>query len=162
MAISFTKTTFKNNQAPAINATFLNNLQDNIKTNLTGLDTRISTLEDNENTIQNIYSLMEKKIEGAVWIDGKPIYRKVIKKFNIENASRCDLYTDTNIETLIKSEGFINYNNGAGWHKIGGYANSNFYSFLQFNNEKTLTLWSTSSYDNSDCYIILEYTKSTD
>ncbi len=116
MAVNFPKTTFKDNQAPAIDATFLNNLQDNIKTNLTDLDTKISTLENNENTSQVIpdrYSVAETKVEGATWVDGKQIYRRVIAKNNIENASRCDLYTDINIESLIKAEGFITYNNKA-------------------------------------------------
>ncbi len=113
MAIDFEIVNFKDDEEPAIDAAFLNDLQDMIKTNFTDIDARVTALEDDDSSTQIIdrYSVAETKVEGAKWVDGKQIYRRVIAKNNIENASRCDLYTDTNIESLIKAEGFITYNN---------------------------------------------------
>ncbi len=159
MAINFNKTTFKNNQSPAIDEDFLNGLQDNIKENLTNIDNRISELEKDNNltTSKDAYLQIETET-NKLWYDTKKIYRKVIRG-TVKTGTRCDLYTDTNIETLVSAEGFLSYSNHAGYHKIGGYANANFYSFLQFNSQKILTFWGTEQYNNSEYYIILEYTK---
>ncbi len=105
----------------------------------------------------DVYSTIEKRI--GIWIDGKPLYRRTL--LNILGANtNTTLLTDTNIEMLTNAYGVVSYANG--WHQIGAYANSNFYSLIQYSTvEHTVSLFGK-GYDNKPCRCTIEYTKTTD
>lgn len=70
-----------NNSTPALNSTNLNKLQDNIEDSIKSQKTLSDTDTYSCNYINqnNTYSTSET-LTGKIWIDGKPIYRKVINK----------------------------------------------------------------------------------
>lgn len=113
---------------------------------------------------------------GSYWIDGKPIYRKVITNSwgssGGTSITNIDI-TTLNIDSLIKGEGIMLGNNGTfgkGYYPMtftraasSGTANS--YSWGT--NEARTNLFFTMQGDGLgfrmfDCTLILEYTKTTD
>jgi hypothetical protein len=114
----------------------------------------------------NVYST-EEKFTGKYWIDGKKIYRKEINFTITSNQTSGGFYidiTELKVKTMVLSDGFLGYVNG--FHKLGGYANSNYYSLLQLLRTgdiiSHLAIFATSNYIDKQSYIILEYTKTTD
>lgn len=78
------KINFVNNSTPALNSTNLNKLQDNIEDSIKSQKTLSDTDTYSCNYINEIkdgevYSTTETKTNKK-WINGKPIYRKVINK----------------------------------------------------------------------------------
>lgn len=84
------KINFNNNQQPALNSTNLNKLQDNIEDSIKSQKTTSDTDTYSCNYINNIniYSANET-LTGETWINGKPIYRKVL------NIGTADFYSST-------------------------------------------------------------------
>lgn len=117
------------------------------------LNTMVDNIYD-DMTKSDVYSTTETAI--GTWINGKTIYRKVIQ-FTTGSSDSSMIYNDNNLDTLIKATGFISY--GSGYHKIGGYANSSYYSLIQYNSsEKKLYIY-YKGYSSKNGYMILEYTK---
>lgn len=120
----------------------------------------VNALSANQGRILNdkfIYSTEEKVI--GKWIDGKPIYRKVLKGTTAED-TYATLGTIQNIDTLIDMRGVTgtSYKAGISWINLGVnpqqyrqvYVNGNTVGMVQHTNEATQYI------------IILEYTKTTD
>ena len=107
----------------------------------------------------NVYSTSEKKI--GTWIDGKPIYRKVITGTTPSNNSQ--ITTINNGQEIINLYGFIN-----SWSSnripINSYNNANDYCrvFGDTTSPIKITITCSSSYYNMPYKIIVEYTKTTD
>ncbi len=110
------------------------------------------------NSLQ-IYKEQEHLI--GYWIDGKPIYRKVLVTTWGTNTSFSQIsVSNLNIDTLVNITGKVSYSNG--WHILGGYANTNFYSLIQYSSaENSIQLYGK-GYANANLIIIVEYTKTTD
>lgn len=98
----------------------------------------------------------EETFTGMYWIDGKPIYRKVIDCGYLVNAStKTVVHNISNIDSVISSIG--NCKNSAG-------------NCVQIPNMETtiavnktnVSIYTSSSYSNYYCYMIIEYTKTTD
>ena len=133
---------FQNNTAPYMNA-------DNLNNNFNYLDGK------------NDYSTNE--IVVGKWIDGKPIYRKVLNLTSPSvlntNVNIANL-TSLNIENLIKLEGFL----------IGGdgrYLNINtpepdYTITTTFINDTIEMKIEAVNWQQKNCVIIIEYTKTTD
>lgn len=127
-------------------------------------------LEANANNI-NIYSKEERKI--GTWIDGKPLYRKVIKVTSIDiSSNNCDVAISiSNLNEIVNIGGTIKIT-GTNTYKpittiytdsssaVGSvfsfsvYAITDSYISLSYGN------WWKEMFDKA--YIILEYTKTTD
>lgn len=105
---------------------------------------------------EEIYSLEEVKT-NKVWIDGKPIYRKVIvSTFSISDGSSKAIPLNNNIETPISCT-FIS-NNGGESLGVRNYGTIVDY-FPTGLTIYTETGWALASGEH---IIILEYTKATD
>ncbi len=97
---NFEKILFKNGEAPYINDINLNQMQDNIKSAMVELDNKY------------IYSSNEEIIVGE-WIDGRPVYRKVINCETLPNATSKYVYHRIeNIDFIISDSGFAVDNSG--------------------------------------------------
>lgn len=105
----------------------------------------------NENML-NEYSL-EEKVVGK-WIDGKPLYRKVINMGNLKNAEGKSV-----VHGL--SNAVIRTFNGAATNGVVTISISGWNDEIYINN--AFIVWNTKT-DRSayTAYIILEYTKITD
>ena len=117
-------------------------------------------LEISKKLRKEIYST-EETFTGEYWEDGKKIYKKVITTTMTAVTTRFNLAEL--VDTLVDAYGTIGVENNAMVHKIGGYANSNFYSLLQYDfRTKQLSIWGTNGYVNNNLKLTLKYTKTTD
>ena len=105
----------------------------------------------------------EERIVGK-WIDEKNIYRKIIEK-KVPIHGNTDLYPlDTltdNIETTTSLKVFARYNNQlTSYADMSQYTNSNGFFQAYWIADNTLYLRNyNNSFDNANCLIIIEYTK---
>ena len=109
------------------------------------------------------YSTQEVKT-GGTWIDGKPIYRKVIDCGSLPNATTKSVNTglDFTVCNVIKFEAFAkNTRTSDGTSIIPvPYSNEVLPSVMK---NGTIVINTTSDWTNfSQCYITIEYTKTTD
>lgn len=106
------------------------------------------------------YSTTEKVC--GTWIDGKPIYRKVLVTTwgDRDSSSQNISVSNLNIDTMVNMTGKVSYSNG--WHALGGYANANFYSLIQYNYREYNVQLYGKGYTNANIVLIIEYTKTTD
>ena len=186
--IDFEIIEFKDDQEPAIDAGFLNTFQKKVKDNSDQISNINNTLNNLPETNQSdgiltgsvigyngatipegyeevpnpnleIYSLQEVRT-NKVWLDGKPVYQKVI---SFTTSSNIKYYIETeltDIDTLINISGVasgqpINY-----YLKLG---NNEYFISTQFNiPTKKIIHVCSSDYANQPAYAILEYTKTTD
>lgn len=109
----------------------------------------------------NIYSANEEII-GTYF--GKPLYRKVATDIVIQKST---VYNETmiatiyNIDKMVRMYGTVDYTNGC--HQIGAYANTNFYSLLQYTKQfNTVYFYGANNYIGQKATVIMEYTKTTD
>ena len=125
----------------------------------------------NNNVGKEIYSATEQVI--GTWIDGKPLYRKVITGTLGESGTTDVTITDVLPMTcdIVNITGSITAMNGANKQArpISLYLNyssqENFISFILLGQNATrydLKFFYTSPYAESGFNMILEYTKSTD
>lgn len=102
------------------------------------------------------YSTNEIKI--SKWINGKPIYRKVIQgTLSNNNITISNAY-------IIKVYGFVQARYGQWWPMPGLYSDSGYNNFYYLNSDRNqITIDYNGYYDTSSQYeIIVEYTKTTD
>lgn len=99
----------------------------------------------------NSYSLNEVAT-GKTWIDGKPIYRKVLQlmKNNVVINQ-----PSNNVATVIELKPFFTYNSS---QIVGNVAGDGYYFYIYWNGQVVVD----SSNTNNTGYIIMEYTKTTD
>ena len=111
--------------------------------------------------VQDVYSTTETVI--GTWIDGKPIYRKVIQttKANIESAINA-----LNIDTPIYFYGLANSKYGYSWGANTYYPDeagySNWYHWSQTTPRQISWQFQNKFENNNNVLAILEYTKTTD
>lgn len=106
------------------------------------------------------YSTSEVKTNGR-WIDGKPIYRKVIS--NITTPSTTNSWVSigsvSNVSALINMYGFVTASDGRKMPINFSEPSAEIAtSFLNGNIEMKITI---DSWKSKPCYVILEYTKSS-
>lgn len=108
-----------------------------------------------------IYSTDEVKT-NKVWIDGKPIYRKV---FTINVTSNDDLRYNHNLTDLdkywINQENSFIFNNDESL-SINYYYSSSDWSRVWINGTQIRIRIGASNFGNRIAYIVVEYTKTTD
>jgi hypothetical protein len=113
------------------------------------------------NEIKDVYSTNEVKT-NKVWIDGKPIYRKVFVKENIANGSNEDI--ELSFDSLISISGIVEWNNSYTKHNVYWIS-----SFTGSSNERCDVATNSNglSFRNRTSStvklnLIVEYTKTTD
>ena len=120
------------------------------------------TLKINKTNIdsENSYSLEETKI--GTWINGKPLYRKVIEANSPTTANTWVItdISDLNIDEVITLNGFVHSDTEA---KILINTPNYFRSYIDLNDNifrlrQDITSWTT----NPPVYVTIEYTKTTD
>lgn len=163
-----------------LNASTLNQMQDNIESAIEDVESVIPTIEnslDSDSTtngtsvhatkLLNTYSTNELKI--GTWIDGKPIYRKVIQFTTA--TTETDLTIDVsslNIDRLVKLDGTNGTNtdtrpiNFLIMFGTTPYYVSARYSGASGNNPDRVLVKCSTAYGGLLSYLILEYTKTTD
>ena len=112
----------------------------------------------------NSYSTNEVKT-GGKWIDGKPIYRKVVNFGALPNATTNVVSFDNiNADTFVKIEGIAMSNIGNAITIPFADTSSATQSITIFASSTSISI-NTGTVNRSDyikCYITLEYTKTTD
>lgn len=158
------KISFNNGRVPALNATNLNKLQDNIEDSIKSQKTLSDTDTYSCNYINSMdkYSTNEVKI-NKVWIDGKPIYKKVIQITTPNDSQETPVATISNVDTFINLTANVTNTVGAQVY-YPYYFNSTVYgqAYFDINTNEIFISNSHSAYQNKTCVIIAEYTKTTD
>ena len=112
----------------------------------------------------NSYSTNEVKT-GGKWIDGKPIYRKVVYFGALPNATiKGVTFDNINADTFVKIEGIAMTNNSSAITIPFADVSNATQSISIFVNSTSISI-DTGTVNRSDynkCYITLEYTKTTD
>lgn len=106
------------------------------------------------------YSTEEIKI--GTWF-GKPLYRTTITKIITSNTTYNEtiLFEKTGIEQVVNMYGVVGYANGV--QQIGAYANSSYYSLLQYNKQyNRVYFYGANNYVGYSATVTIEYTKTTD
>jgi len=123
---------------------------------------RLNHIEDGiyDNSLDNVYSTSETDT-GKVWIDGKPIYRKVITNTTPESGSVSKtIGTISNIESLVSLIGNI-YNSSYGFIPIPFNVDSNNNNKLYIDeNGNVISENNNGVWQNKTIIVIVEYTKS--
>ena len=133
----------------------------NVSTATTTSDT--DTYSCNYINQNNTYSTSET-LTGKIWIDGKPIYRKVFEK---EIAKTTTSYTfSTNLSNVDKiwlnnNSFLISLNNFK--KPLNAFESSSYYIRTEINDSNQIAINHTAdNFYSGTAYIILEYTKTTD
>lgn len=109
---------------------------------------------------KDTYSTNEIKV--GTWVDGKPVYRKVIDGVTSGTSDTGYIISSiNNMETLVSYTGSILDNNSVK-HKIGTYLNDRYNSVLYVDTSGNIYISHGSSMVNKSYSLIIEYTKTTD
>lgn len=155
------KINFINNSVPALNSTNLNKLQDNVEDAMKSERTSSNTDTYSCNYINECkaYST-DETLTGETWIDGKPIYRKVIEYTGEIEASTWTSISISSlgiyyVDNLVIKGGYLKYPENI---TESIYSYSNRVQFLNYNNNISFYF----SVSPSKVTLIVEYTKTTD
>ena len=106
-----------------------------------------------------IYSTTEQAI--GTWIDGKPIYRKVVQG-NITSKSQSLFVVNENVETMISIRGY-DFSNGIYYFPFNYAQDGSTQKAIFYKKDTdTIEFRSNSSESGEVFVVILEYTKTTD
>ena len=152
--MTYNKTNWVDNTNPAINANNLNKIENELEI----LDDQLNSLEEDyieEFQKLKVYSTSETIV--GIWIDNKPIYRKVLIPYQTQSYAPSTSYTisvDPDIDKIIRWDVLVtgNTNNNQEINKYvipGRYTKSS----------NSITIESTATYSTNITHIILEYTK---
>ena len=135
------------------------NLIDSTDIKITQEDSDIK-LEFTTNAVanKNIYSTTEQRI--GTWTDGKPLYRKVIETTTPNDTSVGVIGTLSNVNKVINLYGMLSY----GSQQVPltlAYSTTVLNAILIEGNNINCKV-SAGAYTNCPCYVVLEYTKTTD
>lgn len=118
----------------------------------------IGIVHDKENLrdmLNNMKSYSTNETKVGTWIDGKPIYRKVVSGQVSTANTWTTIATISDINTLIDVKGTV-----GGYLPIPVYISSSYNVAVQkYNNEIQVR---TNGYTDSDVVLAIEYTKTTD
>jgi len=130
------------------------------------VSTNTSNISKNATDIENLQTYSTSEVNtGKVWIDGKPIYRKVFNIGTLPNSTEKIYTTDLNwaTHTVVKIDGCaisssgvmlpINFSNPISAAQMIG---------CRTTGTNTITVYTGIDRTNLTGYVILEYTKTTD
>ena len=133
-----------------------------IKNEITQNTSNIATAQQDITNLENgnVYDESEVKT-NEVWINGKPIYKKVLYVSSLPNNTGVSIqHGISNIDLIWLDNAF--------WHETGGATGQipMYFSSDQITNyyvnQTVFFLQTNINYSNRDGYIILKYTKTTD
>ena len=111
---------------------------------------------------KDIYSTTETKT-NKVWVDGKPIYRKVFfNYFNDEYNNWYPIGNITNLKTVIKVEGMVKQKNDGNFINFPRCSTFDNTSSDLYINGNTGAVNIRIGKATGELYLIVEYTKTTD
>ena len=131
-------------------------------TNLTTTDKSSVVNAINELKNREILSTNET-ITNKVWIDGKPIYRKVINTGTISSSDKNVNHNISNLETVVSLSGmaFANYNST--YYVLPRISTGNVNQQIALGCDSTKVVLQVGSNANfNDSFVIVEYTKTTE
>ena len=171
------KINFINNSLPALNATNLNKLQDNIENAIQEVQDDVDNLDTNKldkSSVKTVYtegeadvydcdyinglqtySTTEKRI--GTWKDGKPLYRQVITETNITYGSATTINISS-VYTIRKFEGYYERTNS----RLDKFDNSTNLSLAIRSGNLEYLIGNNYQSGKIGMTIIIEYTKTTD
>ena len=132
------------------------------------IDINGNTQIDSNEALKNLNNYSTNEIRIGTWINGKPLYRKVIKNNNQECQNGTYIQTNiTNFEDIINIYGLYNSVGNEVSIPINSYVASNNYFRLAFHNVgESIGLLEVQSSNTSSSVrkviIVIEYTKTTD
>lgn len=113
------------------------------------------------NKVKDVYSTDEIKT-NKIWIDGKPIYRKVYEGMSVNDIS---FIIDTSLKSgttvLTDCGGYFSQSSRGEKMNVGGYLNQNWYNGIYLDPEG-LRAYISTALRNSPYKVWVEYTKNTD
>lgn len=114
----------------------------------------------NTNIFNSNYSTSETKT-GAIWIDGKPIYNRVVNFTSTAGSYSLDV-SALKIDTLVRSSVFIKNVNGN--YCIGSYLNqsNDQFNYYLTTSKASIILRSGADWSYGTGWISIFYTKTTD
>ncbi len=155
-------------EGTAFSAANMNDLETRIANAITATDSTVTTLNNNFNQLSTqitdytYYADESEKVVGK-WIDGRTIYRRLVKKHVVESFTQNKevlLFTDTKIDWLINTWYAIHQS-----APVKGSVNApGFGICLVFHNSsnnvimRVLYNWATST-STYDLYVMLDYVK---
>lgn len=146
-----------------INDTDMNEIKTVVNNNATETSTNSTNIANIINA--EVYSTTEVKT-NSVWIDGKPIYRKVIDIGNLPNNSSKSIATgiDFNYATLVKLYGFAKFssNNICFPLPLASPAVLGYAIMINVDNSNNVVVSTGTDRSSYSGYVIIEYTKTTD
>lgn len=133
----------------------MNEIKSVVNENYTEQEETKTNLED-----LTTYSTQEKTV--GKWIDGKPIYRKVMTGSKVKTVD-LTFPAISDIETVIKLEGYLKANTGGSVYSLPYYGGSEIYTNIEITTAGSALIRSAvSDYSNGSIIVIVEYTKTTD
>ena len=107
----------------------------------------------------DVYSKTEHRV--GTWIDGKPLYRKVIEVSSISTDSTSPTSVSFGVTTkvLVSIGGYIKTKN-YGNTPVNSYHSAAFRTFTRSDGASKLVSYAGTSYTNNGAVFIIEYTKS--
>lgn len=145
-----------------LNAENLNQIQTNAENAVNTVQSNLNTTDQNIEDLTT-YSTTEKVV--GTWIDGKPIYRKVIDFGILPNSTNKEVqHNISNLQNFVKIDGIAIRNDNNFWQAIPltyRSADTSYNTALTVTQSKVVI---TCDADRSmfNGYVILEYTKTTD
>lgn len=155
--MAYEKQTWQNDSAPYINNDNLNHIEEGIYDASVGVEN------------MGAYSTTETVI--GTWVDGKPIYRKVVQLTSTSLSSSKWLYIDVsndNIETIIDVKGTVNLTSTLGTKNqliqrtVTDAITTYGIGLGDMNSTQIGIQFGTSYTQLNSGYLIYEYTKTTD
>lgn len=117
--------------------------------------------DTNLNSIQEISVYSTNELEIGKWIDGKPLYRKVVSFGALPNNTTKSLaHNISNLKRVVKLEGFAGSNQNLGGITLPHATSTPIALFADNINVNVKTNNDATAY--TEAYIYIYYTKTTD
>lgn len=123
---------------------------------INSLDSNSTTDAPSIKAVNDILTRSTEEQRVGSWIDGKPLYRRVLTG-NIQTSNKI-FGTITNYKEIIKYDGICYVSSTGQWIPFSSGGKFTF----SVNNEGVLARVSDANVAGSLCYLIIEYTKTTD
>lgn len=134
-------------------------LESNVSTNTSNISTNATDIENLQT-----YSTSEVNT-GKIWIDGKPIYRKVLEFTNVSTGVTQKNHGISNFDKLINYSGYY-YNSTWGYNPIPAVTSDNISGYgIGIGDFKSTTFYfniGSLRSSTNEIKLIVEYTKTTD
>jgi Tfp pilus assembly major pilin PilA len=131
-----------------------------IQTLESNVSTNTSNIENLQNNIESLQTYSTSEVNtGKVWIDGKPIYRKVVQTTMGSTINSWNKIVNLSIDTLTRKDGF--WVSGTDKYPIERSYNNEEIT-IYYNQNGIYEKHNYTFVNNKNATLILEYTKTTD